>query len=141
MALKFYNEEYEEITDPLRTVHNGKAGGAEYLKVLIKNDDPTVYYTNVIVTYSNDLNDDYGLEGTSGWSVKMIGGSLQPSEQEWDAVQSGESILLNDIGTASEADTSTYRIFWIRVYCPGSTSRCYREGQKIRVYYTEGICV
>lgn len=136
--LAFYDEDYQVFNgNPLRTVHNGKPGGPSEKLIYIRNGDATNYYSSVIVTYDNTLQDDYGVAGSSGWSVKFLYGRRQPTEEEWDTVSAGQSIVLPDIGSKLAADTYTYHPVWIRVYCPGNAPAQIREGQKIRVYFDE----
>lgn len=136
--LAVYDENYDVLSgNPLRTIHNGKTGGA-YEKVLfIRNDDDTNYYTNVTVTYTNSLMEDFGAAGSSGWSVKFLPGRRQPTEEEWDTVSAGQSIVLPDIGSILASDTYTYYPFWVRVYCPGDTAAQIRTGQTIKIYFEE----
>lgn len=136
--LAFYDEDYQVFNgEPLRTVHNGKPGGASEKLVFIRNDDPANYYTDLVVTYENDVQDDYGVLGSTGWSVKFLYGRRQPTEEEWDSVTAGQSIVLPNIGSTSAADTYTFHPIWIRVYCPGNAPAQIREGQSIRVYFDE----
>lgn len=140
--LALYDENYNlleqtDVSSIIRTIHNGKPGGADHRKLHIRNDDSSTYYTDLIAVYVNELNEDYGVLGSTGWSVKLLYGSRQPTESEWDSVQSGDSIELPDIGNTQAANTYTYFPFWIRVYCPGGSPAQVREGQEIRIYYNE----
>lgn len=136
--LAYYNEDYEVFNgNPLRTVHNGKPGGASEKLIFIRNDDSANYYTDLVASYINDLQDDYGSIGSTGWSVKILYGRRQPTEEEWDTVQNGQSIALPDIGSTLAADTYTFHPLWIRVYCPGAAPAQIREGQTLRVYFNE----
>jgi hypothetical protein len=66
--LAYYDEDYQVFNgNPLRTVHNGKPGGPSEKLIYIRNGDATNYYSNVIVTYDNTLQDDYGVAGSSGY--------------------------------------------------------------------------
>lgn len=136
--LVFYDEDYQVFNSaPLRTVHNGKPGGADEKLLFIRNDDPTSYFTSVVVSYVNGTADDYGSFGSTGWSLKFLTGRRQPTEEEWDSIQAGDSIALPDIGTSLAADTYTFFPFWVRVYCPGGTPAHTRIGQEIYVYFNE----
>ena len=136
--IKFYDEEYELFgIEPLRSNHNGKPGGPDEKIIYIRNDDPSKFYSNLIVSYENESAEDYGIDGSTGWSVKFLYGSRKPSEKEWDSVSAGQSISLPDIGSSEVADTTTYHPIWIRVYCPGDSAVQRRLGQKIRLYFSE----
>ena len=123
------------VTDPLRTVHNGRNGGAYETKMYIRNSDPAVYYHGITISYTSDPGIDSGVLGNSGWSIKLSKGERQPTEAEWDQVTSGSSIPMADIGASGSPDTSTYYPFWVRVYCPGETAAQLRSGQTISVNY------
>lgn len=123
--------------NPLRTIHNGKTGGAFEAKLFLRNTDSTTYYTDIVVQYQDGNQDDYGQFGSTGWSVKFLSGSRQPTEEEWDSINPGESITIDDIGSTYAANTFTYFPFWVRVYCPGNTTAQIRELQKILIFYNE----
>lgn len=136
--LNIYDREHNLFNgNPLRTVHNGKPGGSDEKIICLRNDDATNYYTDLVVSYSNTLQNDYGSNGSTGWSVKFLYGSRQPTEEEWDAVSAGQSIAIPDIGTTLAADTYTYHPIWVRVYCPGNSPAQIREGQKVQIFYNE----
>lgn len=139
--LSLYDSEFDLFTSSLKTVHNGKVGGADEKLVYIKNDDATKYYTDITISYDHELSDGYGINGTTGWSVKLSRGSRQPTEQEWANITSGQSITVEDIGTESEGNDSEYRGFWIRIYCPGNSPAQNRTAQRINVVYKEGVVV
>lgn len=136
--LALFDSNYQLFNgEPLRTVHNGKTGGADDKLLFIRNDDSTCYYTDIIVSYDNSQLDDYGEFGSTGWSFKLLHGSRRPTEAEWDSVRSGESISIGDIGSTVAADTYTFHPFWIRAYCPGNSPAQIREGQAVRVWFDE----
>lgn len=147
MGLKFYNEAKVLYTSlpttgseverqgPFRSYSDGRLGGAFEQLVYIRNDDVANYYTNLSVGYEENIYQDTGEFGETGWGVKYMYGERRPTEAEWDEVASGEPITLPDIGSTLAADTSTYHPIWIRVYCPGNTAAQLRENQLLRVSY------
>lgn len=136
--LAFYDSEYSLFNgEPLRSVHNGKAGGAWDTLIFLRNDDSANYYTNIILSYENSNYNDYGVRGDTGWGVKFLYGARQPTEAEWDSVSSGESLVIPDIGSTIAADTYTYHPIWVRVYCPGNTNAQIREGQLLKVSFSD----
>lgn len=138
--LAFYDEDFALFNgNPLRTVHNGKPGGADDKLLFIRNNDESNYYTDIVVSYENLNADDYGEVGSTGWAVKFLYGTRRPTEEEWDSVRGGQSIGIPDIGSSSAADTYTYHPIWVRVYCPGEAPAQIREGQTIRVWFNEKL--
>lgn len=140
MGIQFYDSSYNLFnTDPLRTVHNGKSGGAQETLIYIRNDDISKWYSDLVLSYENSINDDYGLNSSTGWSVKFLKGTRQPTEGEWSQIESNESILIDDIGNNTVADITQYHPIWIRVYCPGNSKAQIREGQRLILFYTEHL--
>lgn len=136
--LAFHNQDYNLFNgDPLRTVHNGQPGGACEKLIFIRNDDSSNYYTDMVLSYENNIADDYGVLGSTGWSVKFLYGRRQPTEEEWDVVTADSAIRIPDIGNSLAADTSTFHPVWIRVYCPGGSPAQIREGQRIKLSFSE----
>lgn len=122
--LKFYDSSRTEFTtNPLRTVHDGHLGGHYDIQIYIRNDDNTKYYSDItlVPVSSTSPGDVLGEWGETGFGIKLLPGEQRPTEFEWDVVRSGESIILNDLGSTSSADIATYLPVWVRVICPAST--------------------
>jgi hypothetical protein len=135
--LRYYDANRDAFnSNPLHTVHNGLSGGSDVHLILIRNDDASVYYTDLVLQYISSK-EDYGLHGSTGWGVKMISGGTEPLPVQWDAATDMTSIHLPDIGDASLGDTFTYHPVWVRFYCPGGSPAMLRESQKLRLYYNE----
>ena len=147
MALQFYDAdktsyaalptEDSEVTrqGPYRTSSDGRLGGAYEEIVYLRNDDPSTYYTNLVLSYEQAIYNDTGEFGDSGWGVKYMYGERRPTEAEWNEVRSGEPLILPDIGTTDAADTYTYHPVWVRVFCPGGIAAQLREAQRLRLSY------
>jgi hypothetical protein len=112
----------DTYSDPLRTVHDGKLGGSYDALIYVRNEDVTLYYTDVTIGPVSNSYDDLAAEwGETGFGLKLIYGERQPTETEWDQVKSGESIVVPNIGTTSAADTQNFFPVWVRSICPGKT--------------------
>lgn len=135
MALNIYDRNQTLLTpgSVTRTFHDGYAGGVWEDKFYIRNDDATRYYVSVAVFISNELYDDAGGFGTTGWSIKVLYGETQPTEKDWELVRSDNTISIPEIGSTLAANTSSYYPFWVRVICPGLEPAQIRSGNKIRV--------
>lgn len=149
MALRFFDAEKEAYASlpildteanrqgPHRTFSDGRLGGAHEQIVYLRNDDPSTYYTDLVLSYEQDIYNDSGEFGDTGWGIKYLYGERRPTEAEWDEIRSGESLVLPDIGTTLAADTYTFHPIWVRVYCPGGQAAQLRENQRVRLSYYE----
>jgi hypothetical protein len=126
-----------QVIDPLRTVHDGKKGGAHDTLLHVRNDNAGLWYHDIVVEYEADVGIDAGPLGNTGWAIKFIAGTRQPTEREWEQAVPGGQISLANLGAAGDPDTTTYLPFWARVYCPGGTPAQLRVGQLVRVSYIE----
>lgn len=125
MGLDVYNSSQVAVSEAegfILTAHNGRRGESVDKLVYLRNDNPSVYYNNVQVsTADSDSQDDtLGVYGT-GRGFKLSAGSRQPTEAEWDNVLAGDFIEMDDIGSSTSADTTTFFPLWIRVIVPGNT--------------------
>jgi hypothetical protein len=122
------NNSYEQIsidgalTNPLRTSHDATNGEIVEKKVFLRNVDNTLYYTDITLTgrpaRKTRVGDPNYPEASIGF--KIIVQDEQPTENQWLAAQSGESVSMSDIGDSQEADTS-FKAFWIQIeISPGS---------------------
>ena len=119
--ISYYDKHYKPINEkPLKTFHNGYSGEAYEEIFYLRNSDPATFYSDVYITPKFRLNyyKDSGVNGNTGWSVKVLYGKSKPTREEWDFVESGEEILIPNIGSEEAADTSTFHPIWFRVYCP-----------------------
>lgn len=113
MSLQFYDDAQAFWAGGImRKSFNATTGSVVEQLLHIRNDNNAVYYTNIVVS----VNENTGLYGTSGFSIKMLSGSRQPTEAEWASGTS--SLNLADIGAAGAGDNTTYLPFWVRMYCP-----------------------
>ena len=138
--LSYYDNDYDPITEqPLRTFHNGYSGEANEVIFFIRNSDPASYYSGIYITpkFRDAYYQDCGLEGNTGWSIKVLYGKSQPTRQEWDSIESGEELKIPSVGSNEAADTSTFHPIWFRVYCPGGTSAQIRKNIYLEISYNE----
>jgi len=113
----------ELLNNQILTTHNGFTGESSVFKVYLKNDDSTKTYNNVNVRLEIH-------ESLQGWQSKVLKGSGEPSEQEWE--EASGSVLFN-INNA----TTIYEISF-RLACPaGETSEYYQDKVSIKVTATE----
>lgn len=143
MGLEFYDSDQVVMSDGdvFRTIHDGYLGGNYEFLFYIKNDDNTLYFTNINLNYVSTRYDGSGPFANSGWSVKFMYGQRQPTEAEWNSVRSGATLALPDIGISTAADISTYHPIWVRVHCPARTASQKREHQSLQISYLPRLVV
>jgi hypothetical protein len=121
---------------PIITTHDGVLGEVVEVKLFVRNDDSSEYYRNITVTPVCKTSPDDTLGIVTGHGVKLNLGSDQPTEAEWEAIDYGQGISLEDIGASGSGDTSTYTAFWYRVEAPAGAPADNKENIVLRVSYT-----
>ena len=113
----------ELLGNQILTTHNGFTGESSVFKVYLKNDDANKTYNNVNVRLEIH-------ESLQGWQSKVLKGSEEPSEEEWDSASDSVQFDINDT-------TTIYEISF-RLACPaGETSEYYQDKVSIKVTATE----
>jgi len=121
---------------PIVTTHDGVLGEVVEIRLRVRNDDSTEYYTNVVVTPVSKTIPDDTIGTASGHGVKLNVGETQPTEAEWEAIDYGDPITLSNIGSLGSGDDSTYLAFWYRVEVPAGASADNKENIVLRLSYT-----
>lgn len=110
------------FNNPAQTTHDGSNGEVVEKKLFLRNDDDTMYYTNLIMqplpltkTAVGDINFPEAFV-----TFKIIVQNEQPTENQWKAVQSGAAVTFSDIGSSAAGDTA-YKPFWVYVGIPAGT--------------------
>ena len=127
------------INETINTVHNGFTGGAFVTKIYLKNEEKDKYFSGIVVkvTMGNGELVENSIFSTTGWSVKLLSQDTEPTELEWSRVSINTELEIDDFGTELQADTSTVRTVWIRVFCPGHTAPQIKENINLIIDYTE----
>jgi hypothetical protein len=121
---------------PIITTHDGVLGENVEIKLFVRNDDPTEYYENIEVSPVSTTVLDDTVGTATGHGVKLNGGSTQPTEAQWGAIDYANNISLSDIGVSGLGDISTYLPFWYRVEVPAGVPADNKENIIIRLSYT-----
>jgi len=117
MSIRLYDENRNEINS-VSLVLDGGFGDWRIRKVLIKNDDPTKYYTDLVAAVDNT---SYSLGFMAeGYTIKLKASETAPAISEWNLVSPGNSVSLEDIGEAGNANTTTYVPIYIYTSCPAN---------------------
>lgn len=125
MALKIYSSadpgaSYSvggAFTNPLLIVGDGKYGTVTQRKLYLRNNSALNYYTNNEITVVDTVDPDY-VDGSLDITWKLSPGSTQPSDEEWEAIATGNTITLSNLGSSGSPNTSTYLPFWVRTETP-----------------------
>jgi len=130
MALGIYSapsisakfSEDKTFINPLAVTFDGRSGGTRQLRLYIRNDDPSHYYTAISlglqdlgVTTIIDRPED-------GFAWKLSEGDIQPTLNDWANVAAANTVSFTDIGSASIPDSSTFLPFWIYIQVPPGLS-------------------
>ena len=127
MAIKVYSKpsvdsalsSYGEQTNPFLITFDGRVGGARETKLYVRNDNLDRYYTGIIIQ-PYDLGETSIVDGTDEYSWKLYSGDQDPPIEYWIRLEPGNEISLDDIGSSTQGDISTYLPFWVRVEIPHS---------------------
>ena len=144
------SEEYVEVStgnnlsSPINTTHDGRTGTVQTLLLYLRNDDEDKYYTNISILpvdleLTSSLSDV--LYEETGWGIKLSTGGVEPSSSEWENVNWGESITIEDIGSSSAGDTTTYYPFWYMISSPPNTDAQIKKDLVLRTNYTENAVI
>ena len=126
----------QTFTKPVIFSFDGVSGGTRIIQMYIRNDDITKYYTGIELTPITESGQDI-INGSDGFSWKLIEGSSQPTEENWLIVSDGNTISFSNIGSSGNGDDSTYLPFWVRVTIPRNVSIQSFENVKLRITATE----
>ena len=153
MGLKLYYKEddvFKEITqasdlaNPLTTVHDGKTGDIKTVQVYLRNDDSSLWFSNIIIKPIDlvDANPYGDIAYTeTGWGVKLSPGSEEPTESEWDDINWGNQIDMSNIGSDGSYNITTYYPFWYLITCPPNTDAKVKTDIVLNVSYTENAVI
>lgn len=128
---------------PVVSSHDGINGQVVTQLLYIRNTSDSTYYRDVKIT-PVDLNgssgspDIYG-QYSDGFSVKLAYGSINPLPFEWDNIIPGEEVALPvDIGSSSEADTTTFYPIWLRISTPGNIGAMEKTNIGLKITAVDG---
>lgn len=125
MALNIYlsNSSDDEVTEEniLYQTHEGKRGSWRTKLLWLRNDSNLVYYKNVKLSIELDFVSVKPNISEYGIVYQLHPGQIEPTYAEWEALPFHNVITIGDIGTADEADITTYYPFWLRTFIPGTT--------------------
>ena len=133
-----------DLSNPITTSHDGKEGDEKTVLLYVHNDNSAKWYSNIKIT-PVDLEDanPYGdvAYSETGWGVKLSKGGTEPTEAEWDDIDWGCHIDMDDIGADGLGDATTYYPFWYYISCPPNTNAQNKTDIVLKVEYTENTVI
>lgn len=119
------------FTNPFSVAMDGSKGEIIQKKLYVRNDDALKTYTSISLQ-PVDTSNLHLVDGTKGFSWKLIASASQPLDAQWAITPHGNSITIPDI-----LDTNTYEPFWVRIEIPRGTSVQAFDGVVLRITATE----
>lgn len=138
MSLAFFDENQDSIAGSLKFNHDGRLGGNQQKLIYIQNQDALYYYTDITLQPEMTDADTWVAFTDTGWSCRVKYQQRQPTEAEWNLVESGAAVPITAIGTLSASDTN-FKPVWIRVYCPGGTLTGRRTDLRLNLRYNKQL--
>lgn len=138
MALNIYREANPSsafskdgtFSSPLSVALNGALGGVYEQRIYVRNDNVARVYTDITITPVDG--GDNIVDGTDGFSWKVLSGDQKPLEEQWDLQVAGDGVNVGNL-----TDTNTYLPFWIRVQVPEGADVTSYQGVQLEVEATE----
>jgi hypothetical protein len=125
-----------DYSNPIAHSFDGVTGAVLIRRFFVRNDDPTKSYLDIQIQPIY-VNGDNIIDGTGGFSWKLISGDQEPLKEQWELVSPANLVDIPDIGTGVSSDIATYEPFWLRIEVPQGASVKSHEGIKLRVIATE----
>jgi len=105
------------FTSPFLVILDGKYGGISQQRIYLRNDDNTSWFSSTTITLIDNA-DATVVDGTKGFTWKMSAGNTQPTDDQWTAITTGNTISTSNLGAHAAPDITTYLPFWVRVQIP-----------------------
>lgn len=136
MGLSLYNSDQDLFSksDVMKTTYNGRIGTVTNTKLYIRNNNGAYFFQNIQVTPQQYIG-GWTVPALAGWTIKLKAGEQQPTEAEWDLIDPNDPVSLSDLGETGSADTTTYRPFWVRIYCPPGTPAQVLDQFRLHITY------
>lgn len=128
MALNIYLEPVDtsplsksgRFSNPLGITFDGRLGGTKEIRLYLRNDDPAVRYTNIVLSLQDTDVDSHIDSLDSNYQWKLSEGDTKPTLLDWNNTEANNELQMTDIGEAGIPDTSTFLPFWLYVKVPAN---------------------
>jgi hypothetical protein len=109
---------------PFTVTFDGRVGGFQDKCIYIRNDDITLWYSDIVLAGVDTDAGDSRTDGTrEGWEWKLLEKDVAPVLLEWRDIAAGNALSLSsNIGSSSRADISTFLPVWVHVETPRGQS-------------------
>ena len=133
-----------DLTRPLLTAHDGKTGDTQTTQIYIRNDVISKWFSNIRIKPVDLIDPEpYGdiIYTETGWGVKLSKGSEEPTQSEWEDIEWGTELEMDNIGADSGYNITTYYPFWYLIACPPNTNAKVKTDIVLNVAYTENSVI
>jgi hypothetical protein len=125
------------FTSPFTVVLDGKYGGVTQKKLYLRNSDSALWYSLTTILCVDTI-DVTIVDGTKNITWKLSAGNTQPTDDQWAAITTGNTISMANLGGVGSPDTSTYLPFWVRVQIPRNIEVQTILDVKLKINTTQG---
>jgi hypothetical protein len=129
-----------DLSSPITTTHDGKNGDVKTVLLYIRNDNAALWYSNIRIRPIDTLEAyPYGdvIFTETGWGIKLSSGGTAPTASEWDDILWGNELSMDNIGTNSLGNTTTYYPFYYYIVSPPNIPAANKTDIQLDVRYTE----
>jgi hypothetical protein len=107
------------FTKPFAITFDGRTGGYKEVKLFLRNDDVTRYYTDLIVSLEDLQDPPVTSRPEDGFVWKLSYGDIKPTFNDWVNTPAANSLTIPvSIGGLGDPDVSTYLPFWVFIQIP-----------------------
>lgn len=109
------------FTKPFAITFDGRNGGHKEVRLFLRNDDPTRYYTDLVLSFEDLENPPVTSRPEAGFVWKLSYGDTRPTFNDWSSLPAANSLTaIDDLGSTGNPDTSTYLPFWVFIQVPAN---------------------
>lgn len=137
---KFENDEFTAISsgdldNPAVFSLNSSSGGSLAKKFYLKNSDENAFYSGISLKTSPD--NLVGPNNIKKFKFKLLNQDAQPTDANWNSIETGNTITFSDVGTEEAADL-TYHPFWLQITIPPKNPLAVYTNLSFELTYTAG---
>lgn len=109
------------FTKPVAVTFDGRTGGFKEIQLFIRNDDPTYYYTDVVLSLEDNESPTITDQPANQFVWKLSYGDTKPTFNDWANILPANSLNIPvQIGEVGNPDTSTYLPVWVFIRVPAN---------------------
>ncbi|RLC08698.1 MAG: hypothetical protein DRI24_22950 [Deltaproteobacteria bacterium] len=123
MALGLYSTPHEDneftLLNAFSITFDGRVGGILNRKIYLRNDNTSLWYSDITIYPHDIISPDVTDNSLSGWYWKLAKRDLVPTPEEWGLVDPGNTLNINEnIGSGIKGDINTFIPIWVQVKIP-----------------------